>query len=116
MDNEVSAALNSYVTENDMTYQLVPPHCHRSNTAERAIRTFKEHFVAGLSSVDPDFQMHLCDRLMPQAEITLEFEENSVMVYAELVCSFLDQSERRGANYIMLGSGRFSPQCGVSCN
>jgi hypothetical protein len=32
-----------------------PPHCHRHNAAERAIQTFKEHFVAGLSSVDPHF-------------------------------------------------------------
>jgi hypothetical protein len=41
MDNEASASLKKYFTENDMTYQLVPPHCHRRNTAERAIRTFK---------------------------------------------------------------------------
>jgi hypothetical protein len=38
---------------------LVPPHCHRRNAAERAIRTFKKHFVARLSSVDPSFPMHL---------------------------------------------------------
>jgi hypothetical protein len=54
-----------------MTYLLVPPPYHRRNTAERAIVTFKEHFVAGLSSVDPDFPMHLWDRLPSQAEITL---------------------------------------------
>jgi hypothetical protein len=71
MDNEASAALRSYLTENDMTYQLVHPHCHSRNAAERVIRTFKEHFVAGLASVDPDFSMHLWDRLLPQAEITL---------------------------------------------
>jgi hypothetical protein len=53
MDNELSIALKSYFMENDMTYQLVPSHCHRRNAAESAIRTFKEHFIAGLSSVDP---------------------------------------------------------------
>jgi hypothetical protein len=47
------------------------PHCHRHNAAERAIRTFREHFVAGLSSVDPSFPIHFWDRLLPQAEITL---------------------------------------------
>jgi hypothetical protein len=67
MDNESSSALKSYLTENDMTYQLIPPHCHRHNTAERVIKTFKEYFVAGLSSVDPDLPMHLWDRLLPQA-------------------------------------------------
>jgi hypothetical protein len=77
MENEASSALKSYFTENDMTYQLLPPHCHRWNAAERAIRTFKEHFVAGLASVDPDFPMHLWDRLLPQAEITLNLLRTS---------------------------------------
>jgi hypothetical protein len=54
-----------------MTYQLVPPHCHRRNSAERVIRTFKEQFMAGLASVDPDFPMHLWDRILYQAEIIL---------------------------------------------
>jgi hypothetical protein len=67
----------SYFTENDMTYQLVPPHRHRRSAAERVIRTFKEHFVAGLSSVDPDFLMQLWDRLLPQAEITLNLMRTS---------------------------------------
>jgi hypothetical protein len=52
-------------------YQLVPPHCHLRTAAERAIRNFKEHFVAGLSSVDPTFSLHLWDTLLTQAEITL---------------------------------------------
>jgi hypothetical protein len=56
LDNEASAALKNYFTVNVIAYQLVPPHCHRRNAAKRAIRTFKEHFVPGLSSVDPFFQ------------------------------------------------------------
>jgi hypothetical protein len=67
--------IQSYFTENDMKYQLV--YCHRRNAAENAIRTFKEHFVAGLSSVDPDFPMHLWDFLLPQAEITLNLLRTS---------------------------------------
>jgi hypothetical protein len=47
LDNEASAALNHFFTANDVEYQLVPPHCHLRNAAERAIRTFKQHFVAG---------------------------------------------------------------------
>jgi hypothetical protein len=68
LDNEASAALKNLFTVNDIAYQLVPPHCHRRNAAERAIRTFKEQFVAGLSSVDPAFPLHLWDRLLPQAQ------------------------------------------------
>jgi hypothetical protein len=55
LDNKASAALKTFFTANDMEYQLVPPHCHIRNAAESAIQTFKEHFEAGLSSVDPPF-------------------------------------------------------------
>jgi hypothetical protein len=41
LDNEASAALKIFFTANDVGYQLVPPHCHRCNSAERAIHTFK---------------------------------------------------------------------------
>jgi hypothetical protein len=71
LENEASAALKTFFTVNDVAYQLVSPHCHRRNAAERTIWTFKEHFVVGLSSVDPAFPLHLWDRLLTQAEITL---------------------------------------------
>jgi hypothetical protein len=77
LDNEASAALKNFFTASDIIYQLVPPHCHWHNAAKRAIRTFKEHFVAGLSSVDPSFPMHLWDRLLPQGEITLNLLRTS---------------------------------------
>jgi hypothetical protein len=70
LNNEASATLKNFFTVNDIAYQLVPPHSHRRNAAERVIRTFKEHFVAGLSSVEPSFPLHLWDRLLPHAEIT----------------------------------------------
>jgi hypothetical protein len=77
LDNEASSAFKSFFTTYDVEYQLVPPHYHRRNAAERAIRTFKEHFVAGLASVDPDFPLHLWDRLLPQAETTLNLIRTS---------------------------------------
>jgi hypothetical protein len=77
MDNKASAALKSYFTENYMIYKLLPPHCHRRNAAERAIRTFKEYFVAGMASVDPDFPMQLWDCPLPQAEIRLNLLRTS---------------------------------------
>jgi hypothetical protein len=77
LDNEASADLKNLFTTNNVEYQLVPPHCHSRNAAERAIRTFKEHYVAGLSSVDPRFSLHFWDRLLPQAEITLNLLRTS---------------------------------------
>ena len=40
-------------------FQLVPPEMHRQNRAERAIRTFKDHFLAILAGVDPAFPPYL---------------------------------------------------------
>jgi hypothetical protein len=66
-----------FFTTNDVDYQLMPHHYDHRNAANRAIRSFKEHFVAGLSSVDPTFPLHLWDRLLPQAEITLNILRTS---------------------------------------
>ena len=77
LDNEASPALQDYLTAEAVDYQLVPPHVHRRNAAERAIRTFKNHFIAGLCSTDPKFPLHLWDRLIPQAELTLNLLRGS---------------------------------------
>ena len=71
LDNEASALLKSALKKYELDYQLVPPHVHRRNAAERAIRTWKNHFQAGLCSTDTQFPLHLWDRLIPQATITL---------------------------------------------
>jgi hypothetical protein len=77
LDNKASTALKNFFTANDIAYQLVPPHYHQRNAAERAIGTLKEQFVTGISSADPSFPMHLWDRLLPQAEITLNLLRTS---------------------------------------
>jgi hypothetical protein len=51
MDNEFSAAFWKYLADEHIALQLVPPHLHQKNAEERAIHTFKNHFVAGLCSV-----------------------------------------------------------------
>lgn len=55
MDNECSLELKSALTKENITLQLVPPHIHHANAAERAIQTRKHHFKAGLATIDPDF-------------------------------------------------------------
>jgi hypothetical protein len=59
MDNEASAAVKRVIKQTQAAYQLVEPNNHRVNAAERAIRTFKNHFMAGLSSVNPAFPLYL---------------------------------------------------------
>jgi hypothetical protein len=52
MENECSKAVENYIRANKMDIQLVPPHNHRVNAAERAIAMFQEHFVTALATVD----------------------------------------------------------------
>jgi len=49
LDNKVSHTTKAYMTNKQLKFQLVPPHNHRRNYAEKAIDTWKDHFIAGLS-------------------------------------------------------------------
>ena len=71
LDNECSKVLKEYMEEENRLFQLVPPHLHRRNTSERAIQTFKNHFIAGIVSTHNDLPLHLWYRLLPQAIVTL---------------------------------------------
>ena len=77
LDNEFSHDLRQALKKNKVSFQLVPPNVHRRNAAERAIRTFKAHFLAGLATCDPDFPITEWDRLLPQAEMTLNMLRTS---------------------------------------
>ena len=93
LDNEASTILCDYLRADDVEYQLVPPHIHRRNASERAIRTFKNHFIAGLASTDPNFPLSNWCRLLPQAELTLTLLRAShlnpkLSAYAQLEGTF----------------------------
>jgi hypothetical protein len=77
LDNEASKLLKTYLHQQNITFQLVPSYSHRRNSAERAIRSFKDHLIAGLCFTDKSFPMHLWDRLLPQAVITLNMLRTS---------------------------------------
>ena len=77
LDNEASKALKNFITQEQTQYQLTPAHIHRRNAAERAICTFKNHFISGLCSVDKTFPLHLWCRLLDQAELTLNMLHTS---------------------------------------
>ena len=77
LDNECSTELKAAMSKYTINFQRVPPHVHRRNAAERAIQTFKNHFVAGLATAHPDFPASECDRLIPQAVLTLNHLRNA---------------------------------------
>jgi hypothetical protein len=91
--NEAPLALRNYLTKQGIDYQLAPPHIHRRNNAERAIQTFKNHFIAGLCAVTPNFLLKLWEKLLPQATITLNILRKSrinphMSAYAQLNGNF----------------------------
>ena len=71
LDNECPKVLQQFMTEKEKRFQLVPPHLHRRNSAERAIQTFKNHFIARLASVNKKFPIHIWCRLLPHCLLTL---------------------------------------------
>ena len=71
LDNECPGGLKQFLRNSSVDFQLVHPHLHRTNAAERAIQTYKDHLVADLSSFDPNFPLHLWDRFIPHATLTL---------------------------------------------
>jgi hypothetical protein len=63
LDNEVSHDLKKTLKKYHLEYQLVPPHLHRRNTAERAIHTYKNHLLACLATCDPIFPVSEWDQV-----------------------------------------------------
>ena len=79
LDNEASNILTDFMEEKDVKYQFVPPHDHRRNAAERAIRTAKCHLIAGWCSTHKDFPMYLWSHTIHHAKHTLNLLRGSRM-------------------------------------
>ena len=54
IDNECPGSLKQFLHNSSVNFQLVTPHLHRTNTVERAIQTYKDHLISGLSSCNPN--------------------------------------------------------------
>ena len=93
LDNECSNEMKTMFQNEKVKYQLVPPHIHRRNAAERAIRTYKNHLIAGLYTCDPQYPSREWDRLLPQCNITINLLRSSrrnasLSAYAALFGNF----------------------------
>jgi hypothetical protein len=87
MDNETSDPVEKILRGKGIEIQYVPPHNHRANRAERAIRDVKNHIIATLGSTDPSFPLYLWDEVLPQLNITINllrpFQDNTkISAYA----------------------------------
>jgi hypothetical protein len=66
MDNQATKHIKQFLTKNECRLQLVEPHNHRVNAAERAIQTFEDAFIAALTMIDSNFPLQLWDKIIPQ--------------------------------------------------
>jgi hypothetical protein len=71
LDNETSKDLIKEIEKKGMDYQITAPGDHQLNHAERAIQTFKNHFIAVLYGADSSFPAKQWDRLIKQVVMTL---------------------------------------------
>ena len=93
LDNEISKEFKASLSEIKVDFQLTPAGSHRRNVAERAIHTWKNHFISILCSIDAEFPLKLWDRLLPQAQITPNLLHGSrvnprLSAQAQLHCTF----------------------------
>ena len=77
LDNEAPEELKHAIRENKCRVELMPADMHRRNVAERAIQTFKGHFISVLSGVADSFPINQWDELLPQSVLTLNLLRQS---------------------------------------
>lgn len=71
IDNVASKPVQVYLKANDIKIQLVEPHNHMVNAAERVIQTFKNHLIAGFCTIDRDCRAVIWSKFTPQAQDSL---------------------------------------------
>ena len=71
LDNETSAALEDHLTKNEVKFQKVSPNNKRSNKAERAIQTWRNHMIATLGTVNVKCPSNIWSKFIPQMELCL---------------------------------------------
>ena len=87
LNNEISTALESFARSSGISIQYCAPHQHRALKAERATRTFKNHFIATLYTVAEDFPPELWDELLattgravfePSSSVSFQYQHFSI--------------------------------------
>ncbi len=71
MDNETSHEVEQFIQGQQTRLQYTPPDMHHTNPAERAIRTWKNHFLAGIAGLPKSFPIANWCRLTQQCNATL---------------------------------------------
>jgi hypothetical protein len=59
MDNQATKFIKRFLAKKECDLQVVEPHNHRVNAAERAIQKFKDEFIAALVTTDRNCPLQL---------------------------------------------------------
>jgi hypothetical protein len=71
MDNETLHEVEKFIQAQQTRIQYTLPDMHRTNLAERAIRTWKNHFLTGIAGLPKSFPIVNWCRLTKQCDATL---------------------------------------------
>jgi hypothetical protein len=81
MDNQAMKYIKKILTTKDCALQVVEPHNHWVNAAERTIQTFKDTFIAALAMIDSEFPFATMGQIGPTGtkhiELTAKSENQS---------------------------------------
>ena len=69
-DNQETKPIKEFLKTEHRDWQFVEPTNHHVKAAERAIHTFKNHFISGLCSTDIEWPFQLLNTMTEQAVIT----------------------------------------------
>ena len=76
-DNQPANSIKGYLKLQDCQWEFMEPSNHQVNVAERAIQTYKNHFISGLCSTNVNWPIQLWDQLTMQVVITLNLLRTS---------------------------------------
>ena len=90
MDNQATKVIKAYLNPRHAKLQLVKPHNHSGNAAERAIQTFKNQFIGALCTTDSNFPVQLWDKLAPQVQDSINLLHQSCINPNQSACKALE--------------------------
>ena len=93
LDNEISKEMVQLFEQHNLNYQLAAPGDHKLMSAKRSIQTFKNHFIAVRSSMDPNFLKQVWHHVLEHIVVTLNMLRPSrlnqkISVYLQLHGNF----------------------------
>jgi hypothetical protein len=71
LDNKTSHNAKAFIQAKQVKIQYTPPNMHCTNLAERAVRTWRNHFLSGMTGIPPSFPIANWCCLTAQCNTTL---------------------------------------------